>query len=430
MPQNLGQITGEKWGFLVPDPWLWTNIHGQGELKTKGLILYSGTTFVLFFCILLGCGLFYKFGRKDLGLNVWALCALLGAQAIYGASGIVWPVMMHVPLLSKFRVPGKFLAFFDIFAALLGSIVLERLLRRIRWSNQIAFGAVITTAVLVGASCMMPLTTWYIYHVKPYPAAESILQQIPDASSRKQRIFSLSLMRSSSSRYWEGMPHNLPTVYKIPALFGYDPLVDDLPSFLKVKAELNTQFLQSLREYGAEYVLLPNDFDHPELSLQDPELWVTESESPVARHQISQVVASGETIFRSDAISILRLSAVKPLAYVEKASSTSLPLEMNAQGFDIDTTTLGRDRRVIANFLWYPEMQAKGDGKRLEVGSDSWQRMAFDVPTGVKKVRVRFVPEWGKGLICATVAALVGIGCGFVALRFNSPAAGAKTVSP
>src|ERR1051326_2538694 len=44
MPQNLGQITGEKWGFLVPDPWLWTNIHGQGELKTKGLILYSGTT--------------------------------------------------------------------------------------------------------------------------------------------------------------------------------------------------------------------------------------------------------------------------------------------------------------------------------------------------------------------------------------------------
>jgi hypothetical protein len=258
--------------------------------------------------------------------------------------------------------------------------------------------------------------------------AQSVLRQIPDATALQQRILSLALMRSSSPDYWQEIPHNLPTIYRVPALLGYDPLVGLSGTFRKVDENLKTHLLRSCQEYGVEYVLLPNDFDNPRLS---GTAWYASMEKypPVPKSEVPPVVAAATVLFHNDTLSILRVPDARPLAFAENAPAASLPVKFGTNGFDVDVTSVP-GVRVIANFLWYPEMRAEVDGRAINTIADSWQRIAIDVPTDARKVQVRFVPEWGKGFLCATLAALAAIACGFLALRFKVSGVAATTASP
>ena len=431
MSPETGQVVRQWQAVLLPGPWVNASSPANSiepAWKTGGLIVYSGTTFSLFFILLLTCFVFYRFDRKAIGQNTWTVGAVIAWFASMGLGGIVWPIMVRLPLLSKFRIPMKFLGFFDIFTVLIGAVVLQRIMLRVRRQQLIVGGIAVLTASLLVAVCLMPLPTWYTYPIKPYPMAQSVLEHIPNATTRQQRILSLALMRSSSPDYWQEIPHNLPTIYQVPALLGYDPLVGLSATFRKVDENLKTHLLRSCQEYGVEYVFLPNDFDNPRLS---GTAWYAPMEKypPVPRSEVPPVVAAATVLFHNDELSILHVPDAKPLAFAENAPATSLPVKLGTNGFDVDVASVA-GTRVIANFLWYPEMRAELDGQVINTRADSWQRIAIDVPTGARKVQVRFVSEWRKGFLCAMLAALAAIACGFLALRFKGSGAAATTASP
>src|SRR5947209_18333503 len=90
----------------------------------------SGTTLTLAAFVAAIAILVAGASRKRLTSNIWLFAALLALAAAAGREAIVWTFMLKMPLLNAFRLPIKFLAFVNIFVAIGGAIVLERILRR------------------------------------------------------------------------------------------------------------------------------------------------------------------------------------------------------------------------------------------------------------------------------------------------------------
>jgi len=324
--------------------------------------------------------------------------------------------MLLLPLLSKLRLPFKFLAFFNIFIVLGGAIILERILRRVRRSKQIEWCTVTVTACLLTAACVTHMPSWYTYGIKPYPRSESILDQIPDAKASANRIMSITFERSPSARYWEELPHNLATIYRVPSLHGYDPLVSLSPRFLKVTDTLENQPLLTLQEYGVEYLLTPVDFNRPKLSGYRTSYRIERS-SQIPWRVIATLIEHSAPVFADDETSIRRIPDPLPLAFPELHPAVSLPLRLRGDGFDVDTSSLAEGGRVVANFLWYPEMRGEVNGKSLPVATDSWQRIIVDLPRPANEIRIRFVPRWWKGFAIGTATAFAGLLLGHFAIR-------------
>lgn len=420
MPPSWGQVLSQWGAFLVPGPW----IHAykpadslDAAWKTGGLILYSGTTFTLLAIPLLLCFIFYRFPREDMGKNVWLFCGVVALLGAMGEGGIIWPIMLRLPLLGKFRVPFKFLGFFNVFVALVGAVLLERLLGSIRWSRLIEIGVAVATGALLTVSSMMFLPSFYIYGFKPYPDATAIMNRVPQARAGMQRVMSFSFDRSPTPKYWEGMPHNLPTVYQIPSIFGYDPLVQWSPYFLNVETRFKQDRIRSLKEYGVGYLMVPN-FDNP--MIRDYQLKIHyETASWVQSTELPELLKQDKELFHDDEISIWTLSGSRPLAFSNAMPSVSIPLNVTANGFAMHTSSLPHGGLVTANFLWYPEMRATADGGPVLITTDSWQRMVINVPDGTKQVSVRYIPEWREGVAVGLILALVGFILGCSATRQN-----------
>ena len=424
MDPNLGQVDKEWRAFLVPGPWVHAYAPANSidpDWPSGGLIVYSGTTFVLLATLLVPCFIFFRPPRMAIGNNVWFLCGTIALLGLMGRSGVIWPVMLHLPLLSKFRLPIKFLAFFNIFIVLTGAMILERVLRRVRRSTQIEWCTVAVTACLLTAACVMPMPSWYPYGIKPYPGSKSVLDQIPDAKASENRIMSITFERSPSARHWEELPYNSASIYRVPSLHGYDPLVSLSPRFLKVTDTLENQPLLTLQEYGVEYLLTPVDFNRPKLSGYRTSHRI-ESSSETPGSVIATLMEHSAPIFADDETSIRHIPDPRPLAFPEIRPAVSLPLRLRGDGFDIDTSSLAEKGRVIANFLWYPEIRGEVDGKSLSVAPDSWQRITVDLPRAAKEVHVRFVPPWWKGFASGGVAAFAGLLIGCFAMRRQSQA--------
>jgi len=225
---------------------------------------------------------------------------------------------------------------------------------------------------------------------------------------------SLAFERSPYPRYWEELPHNLATIYRLPSLHGYDPLVSLSPRFLKVTKQLENQPLRTLQEYGVEYLIAPVGFNRPNLSGDQANYHVMGSD---LMPKAIIVMEQSMPLFADDEISISRIPDPRPLAFREIRPAVSLPLSLEANGFDLDTSSVIEGGRVVANFLWYPEIRGEVDGKSVPVASDSWQRIVVDLPRAAKEVRIRFVPPWWKGFAGGGVAAVAGFLIGCFAMR-------------
>jgi hypothetical protein len=417
MVPDVGVLYKQWQAFFVPGPWIHAYDPANSvdpQWLTGGLIVYSGTTFVLLAALLVPCYFFYRVPRREIGQNVWFVCGVISFLAAIGLPGVIWPIMLRLPLLSKFRIPIKFLAFFDIFIVIVGAMILERLLRRVRWAKQVEICAVVATLVLLGTTGTMRLPSWYSYGIKPYPTSRPLIEQI--SGDHAHRVMSITFERSPSPRYWEEFPHNIGTVYNVPAFNGYDPLVRYAPEYRKAMERFEKEPVQTLQEYGVEYILAPADFRRPILSAYGGSHHA-ESTSLIPASVRAKVLAQTELVFVDDEISIRRIANARPLAYLETNPELALPVRLRADGFDLDTSSAPQAARVVANFLWYPESRAEADGRPLVVTQDSYQRIVFDLPASTKQVRIRFAPAWWKGFAIGAFVACAGMLLGYFAVR-------------
>lgn len=425
-----GEFSGAWLALIIPGPWI-HEYSGSDWIdplwRSGSLIFYSGTTFVVLAALLLACMLFYHYPRLVIGRNVWVFCAAIALLAAMGQMGILWPIMLNIPLLSKFRFPLKFLAFFDIFAVLSGSLVCERVLRKFWHRKWMDIVLTLVTVSFVAASCMYFLPSWYSYGIKPYPNGHGVVQHLSDVSEARYRVLSVAHIRSRSSDYWESMPLNLASVYQLPSLFGYDPLVGLDPAFEDFDREFERDPLDQLQRYGVAYALVSNDIFCPHFSGYRNS-WNLERDISLSKNALKRVMEL-PAVFHDDSITVYQLSKPSPLAFSNQAPLTPLPLKLRSDGLDVDAASVGEGGKITLNFLWSANMRAAADGKRVLVSSDGFNRIVLVIPQGAKHITVRFSPPWGIGFIAGGILLLCGFLIGQLAIRQQNKIEAATSVS-
>ncbi len=107
-------------------------------------------------------------------------------------------------------------------------------------------------------------------------------------------------------------------------------------------------------------------------------------------------------------VKVIEIPDAAPLAFDTARPTESLPLRMSVAGLDIELGPEPEPRKIVANFLRYPDIVAMADGKPAAVTEDTWQRIAVEVPADTKEVRIRYSPPRATGIVMGVLLAAVG----------------------
>jgi hypothetical protein len=109
-----------------------------------------------------------------------------------------------------------------------------------------------------------------------------------------------------------------------------------------------------------------------------------------------------------DYVRVIEIPDAAPLAFDTARPANALPLHMSVAGLVIELAPEPQPRKIVANFLRYPDIVATADGNSVEVSEDEWQRIVVAAPAGAKDIRIRYAPPRGPGIAIAFTLALVG----------------------
>jgi hypothetical protein len=423
-------VAGNLLPMLLPYPFArgsLPNDWGSLNLRWNGQFYYFGTVLLVAFLAavatlawrgIAGRSKPHRLGdsaRLQLALAIPAVVAFVFAL---GESGGLWRLMDLLPVGLR-NNPFRAMPWFVCFACLVGARYLEDLFaagqddRVAPAQSSRSWLPATVTAVGLGLLCLHLAQihiAFYTYGFRPYPPLPTSLTRLidPDEQGRQQRIMSFASMRSIDPTYPLALFHNLPCVYAVPAVFGYDPLIQKFNRYHACFLRVQAQPQAALAAYGVRRLLIhrtawggwrlytPNTLDRLNFMVQ---LLEAVDENPrVGPPELDEY------------LKVIELPRVSPLAFDAASPTEPLPLRMNAVGLDIDLTSGSRTRNIVANFLRYPDMVATTDGEPVAVDEDEWQRIVVRVPAGARQIRIRYSPPRAPGIAIASILAAAGLG--------------------
>ena len=422
-------VGGNLLSMLLPYPLVQgtlPNSWGSLNLQWSGHFYYFGTVLLIAFLAAVATLVWQRIGgrsktatggdssRLRLALVIPAVVAFLLAL---GESGGLWWLMGLLPVGLR-NNPFRAVPWFVFFACLVGASYLEDGLDD-RWPsggqasaekrNRVLAGIVGIGLVLVALHLTRVGIAFYTYGFRPYPQLPAELAKLvePAEAGRQQRIMTFAAMRSTDFSYPLALPHNLPVEYKVPAFYGYDPLVQRFGRYHACLERVLTEPQATLAAYGVRWLLVhrtawggwepqtPNRFErlYPFVELLNT-LGTNRQESLPELDEYLKVI---------------EIPDAAPLAFDAAEPSAPLPLHMSVAGLGIGLVPEPETRRIVANFLWYPDIVATADGSRADVSEDEWQRIVVSAPAGAKEIRIRYAPPRTPGIAIALLLSLVGV---------------------
>jgi hypothetical protein len=369
-----------------------------------GQLYYSGTIFCVSGVVLLVFLIFLRWQRPVVARNVWFLCALLAFLFALGNVGVVWILLSHMPGFDKFRLPFKFLELFNIFMAVAGAIVWERLLQNRRVGTRGEMAIVMVVSALLGYHCVLALPSFCSFGFEPYPSLDPGLARYLKANSNTEgvKILPLGPFRSTNADFMQSLQLQMPSLFGVFSVDGYDPLVSEEATTPRIRdrffksSRMNSELAAGLHEYGVGYVLTYDVFWTK---------WMQGAATPV---------------YRSDHLTLWQLDPPRAMAWADGDESHSLPVTFDGAGADLDTSSLRGADWVTLNMIRRPEISARGTGRQLPVASDSWNRIRIQVPAGTVRVRVRFSPDWTLGFLGGALLLFAALLGGWIHYRIGS----------
>ena len=422
-------VGGNLLSMLLPYPLVQgtlPNEWGSLNLQWNGHFYYFGTILPVAFLAAVAGLAWQRIGGRSQAADVSNVSRLQLALVIpaavafllaLGESGGLWWLMGLLPVGLR-NNPFRATPWFVFFACLVGARYLEDFIATRQAVGGQATGdhrsrllAAIagSGAVLVALHLTRVGIAFYTYGFQPYPPLPAELVSVvePDQTGRQQRIMSFGAMRSTDPSYPWSLPHNLPCNYEVPALFGYDPLVQRFGRYIACLQRLEQQPQATLAAYGVRWLLVhrtawggwmpqtPNRFEqvYPFVGLLNT-LGLT------PRGNLGEL---------DEYVRVIEIPDAAPLAFDASRPTDPLPLRMSVAGLGIDLELVAEPRSVVANFLRYPDIVATADGKPAVVTEDEWQRIVVAVPAGAKEIRIRFAPPRATGITIALILSLVGV---------------------
>ena len=353
--------------------------------------------------------------RLQLALAIPATVAFLLALGEWGG---LWWLMGLLPVGLR-NNPFRSMPWFVFFACVAGSRYVQDMFDT-PWlyrgqptaqkRNRFLAGVAGVGFVLVALHLTRVGIAFYTYGFRPYPSLPAELATLigPDELGRQQRIMSFGAMRSTDPSYPLSLPHNLPCEYEVPALLGYDPLVQRFGRYNACLERLDPEPQAGLAAYGVRWLLVhrtawggwqpetPNRFEKvfPFLNL--------------FRNLGSSKELSLPDL--DDALKVFEIPDAAPLAFDAAHPTEALSLRMSVAGLAIDVEPKSEQRNIVANFLRYPHIAATADDEPAEVTEDEWHRIVVAAPAGASQIRIRYAPPRFTGNVMACLLALFGVG--------------------
>jgi hypothetical protein len=299
---------------------------------------------------------------------------LLTLSVGMGPGGWPWGAMQVLPVFHKFSSPFKMMGFITWLLALLGAFTLSQVVRVVRGSSWSRWGMRALVAFLVVPTLWhvwFARSSFHTYGVVPYPSLPPALAAV---APHVGRLVTLTPVRSPKPGYGDTLPHNLPTVYGLSSLEGYDPLVADKPESAFDRSD------RTWAEYGVDTVLVTTEWTgHADV------------EEIVRRNRLRKL---GET----PNVIVYALDGAKPLAFAADPSTAVEGLALRADGVRVGAkvTRAGGDR-VTLNFLARRGMAVTLDDGPAVMGKDALRRIVVDVPSGEHRVAVVYDGAWKYG---------------------------------
>ena len=223
-PETYGKgVTTQLVASLLPYP-LWNAAHPNAEwgasaagFVTMNQLYYSGTIFCG--AAFVGAILLvpYRIGRKGLAQNVWLACMIVAVMMMMGDQGFLWPLLCKLPLVGKVNNhPFRMLPLFNIFAALAGACILERLLARLRRPGKWAVAMAAAVSVLMLYHCYYSQSAFYVYGERPYKEMPAAAQALLGAQGQTtpSRVLGFAASR------WGGEDYSLSLIHGFASMAG------------------------------------------------------------------------------------------------------------------------------------------------------------------------------------------------------------------
>lgn len=441
-------IDSSALGLLLPWPLFRANQTGPGLFGSKdneyiGQLVYSGTTFVALSLIVIASWFSHRWTRRTYRDNAYAPLGFIAFASALGQMGLIWYVFSKAPIFCKFAQPNKFVPFFTLFAVMIGGVVLERILRRRPSRGWIEGLIAVVTIGLLAYHVSLPIPAFYTYGFAPFPEP---LEPLLANRNLDRRVITLAPYRDPSALFGRMPINNLPTAQGLLGLVGYDPLVMRKAPAISMMSNLGhqesygfwgnwqsgdlrdtpltmeekRQRIAALRAYGVDTVFVYGEKNQPPFERGktnyifyrgDEYLWQMLDAVGSMNSQERTVVAQWDWGF------LFHLTDADPIAFLEQRPS-KLPqkIRFSTCGASVDIEGAKANEQLVINVIDEPGqtyLRAYVDGEATPITVDSWMRVRIGLPTGAKKVELRYEPPFLKWLI-------IGIGVGLAGIVLSS----------
>ena len=379
---------------LAPGAHPMVGVWPQSSVREPHAQLYSAGAILPAIAL---CGCFVLVAMRPLrparGPLVWLLgCTLLAFLGALGDVGGVWPVLARLPVFKAFQLPYKLLGFFNLYACLVGALLLQRCMA----GRRIVASVWLLTAAASLHATFVPLPSNFSWARRSYVAAHEGLREHLNASSR---VMPLGPNRTNENDYPLSLQNNMASVYGWPAFHGYDPFVAATEETRRTGRLLHEQPAGALEAWGFRHVLLR--VDKPAAGVDAFGEWLDPSRLP---GDLRPVVRVGP--------SILLARDAAPLAFLQDAPRQEVPFTVSGRGISVVLPPSQSARDLTVNYVHRPSFSAVDEhSQTLLLGADEWGRMRVTVPPGTSKILVRYEPPFKLGvtlgfLLLACAAAL------------------------
>ena len=388
----------------------------QMDRDRAGHVAFFGGLFA-WLAVAEGAALLTAAARTDWRRQVWLFLAAAAFVLSLGEAGYVWQLGGSLPVVeSLFRVPFRMLPFLALFTCLAGGLVLDRLLRRAgSRRTEAVVGAV--AVGLLGYHVLMATASFFAYTYPPYPPLPPVLEPLAaDTGAFRTRFLTVTSRQSRDPLHAHGLGQDLNVVYRLPTVDGYVPISENA-TYLAAYERLLADPLPAARAYGVGWVIVATD------------------PTPANSHALcpwGEYVPNGRVGMKllpllppptaGDGVRVYRVPGAAPLAFAAGKPADPLPMTAGGFGLKVDVSGVPAGDAVTANFLWYPQIRAELDGRPVDAAPDEWNRIRVPLDRPAKELAVRYVPNWGKGVLVGGGLIAVALVLTGLLLRADRPA--------
>jgi hypothetical protein len=460
------------WPFFLPYPLCQDTLPsgwGSTDFQYGGHFYYAGTLLGVLFLVAVGDWLWAVVRRRrPRGIHVWTCLAVVALVLCLGDAGYAWKLVAMLPggLNSH---PFRILPFLVLFSSLAGGMMLQRLLgwkkgtvpicaqpgterslvagRSGKWhpaGTRSPFSWMAAGVLAIGCGLLLYhvgccRAAFYSYGFRPYPPLPeelaATLRWPSDATP--YRSVCCAPQRTVDPTYALCLPHNLPTVYGLPALFGYNPLFEHKAAYRRVLERIGKDMGAGLRAYGVRWCLIHRTafrelHPSPGTSRDQEKIIMFDAAREAPGFARRFVVGGPERkkgtvpICRNGpegaahkwglspfspegAVEVGELAGAAPLCFRLESPGRPLPVRLDAQGIHAELGGAPVQSVVVVNFLHYPDLYAYVDGQPAAITLDRWDRMVIYAPANSRELAVLCQPPWSKGLLLGSAGLLLGI---------------------